>query len=439
MFNRKKITKRIAVFSMLAFLVCAIQVPTVHATKDVVLTDLAVVAQEEWRTDTGYEYPLTPADSDWASLSYLEQLNACDMPIEMLSGCSTEELADLVLNYPLLGDIFAFDNIDLAIEHLINTSNICEEFFSRDDITDLLIKKYDGMHVDYEELLNVSNVTAIADSGYVGELFLQTYFAYVIHSLTDTQIQEVSKIIGEKYEAKKGICDDFATSLLIYDWLQIENGAIPQNLVPESIEPDLVSNKNILVISETTTGLYEINATSGFTSSGSTVQLSNGGTYTVGTYTLYGKTTGCYKYYSGDYTTSEATTLSNYFDNLHPSWNRLSYCTRKYNCHSYTWIKSSGSNTYWLNNPDDFSGSAAFTLVGYNYNNISLSSGDKIVINSATSFDDGFGNKTYSVHSANVISSSGSTRSKLGAYGVYVIPVDELFTFYSGFFYSVYR
>lgn len=133
-------------------------------------------SKDKWKTSNGYEYPLTPADSVWASLSYSEQLEACDMPIDMLSGCSTEELADLVLKYPFLIDILAFDSVEMAIKHFIDSSNICAEFFSRDNITDVLIEKYRQMNVDYEELLNKSSVMPMTDSGYMGELFLQTYF-----------------------------------------------------------------------------------------------------------------------------------------------------------------------------------------------------------------------------------------------------------------------
>ena len=329
----------------------------------------------------------------------------------------------------------------MAINHLISTSNICKEFFSRDNSIDVLISKYDTLNVDYNQLQDTSNATAIVDSGYMAELFLQTYFAYAIHTLTDSQIQKVSEVIGKKFEAKKGICDDFATSLLIYDWVQLKEGAVPRELVPENIEVELTSSEDNLTAVEAETNSSQPRAASGFTSSGKLVQFpiaNAGGIYTVGTYTLYGKTVGCYRYYSNDYTTSEATLVNNDFDNRHPSWTRVSTCTKKYNCHSYTWINSSTSNIYWLNNPDFFAGSSSFTYVG-NQNTASLSSGDKIIINSAIPSNDGFGNTTYAVHSANVLSSSGSTKSKLGACGVYIVPVDELLHLYSGFYYSIYR
>lgn len=411
-------------------------------TNPLLVVASAASSKDEWKTNNGYEYPLTPADSAWASLSYSEQLDACDMPVDMLSNCSTEELADLVLEYPFLIDILAFDNADLAIKHFIDSSNICAEFFSRDNITDVLIMKYDEMNVNYENLINESNVMPVSDSGYIGELFLQTYFAYAMHSLTDAQAQEVSKIIGEKHEAKKGICEDFATSLLIYDWIQIDNGEIPRYLVPECIEQELNLNENSLTMGKTEIDLNQNRAASGFTSSGNVVQFTiNKGLYTVGTYSLYGKTVGCYKFYSNEYTPDETKYLNSTFDNAHSSWSRVYTCTKKYNCHSYTWINSSSSNVYWLTNPDGFASSGEFTLVGKNIDKPapSLSVGDKIIVGASVSSDDGFGNVTYSAHSANVLSTTGSTQSKLGSYGVYIAPADDLVKFYTGYYYLIYR
>ena len=200
----------------------------------------------------------------------------------------------------------------------------------------------------------------------------------------------------------------------------------------------MASKGTILPISDIEVESNQTRAASGFTSAGYRVGTNDGVVYTVGTYTLYGVTANCYKYYSGDYTTTEATNLNNSFDRAHSSWSRVATCTKKYNCHSYTWINSSSNNVYWLNNPDAFANSNSFTFAGHGFNT-SLSSGDKIIICAAIASDDGFGNNTYSVHSANVLSSSGSTRSKLGSYGVYTIPVDELVRFYSGFYYCIYR
>ena len=79
---------------------------------------------------------------------------------------------------------------------------------------------------------------------------------------------------------------------------------------------------------------------------------------------------------------------------------------------------------YWLGNPDVFAGSDEFTFIGKNIDkpSPSLSAGDKITVGASICVNDGFGNVTCSTHSANVISSTGSTQSKLGSCGVYIAP-----------------
>ena len=52
-------------------------------TNPLLVTASAASLKSEWKTNV-YEYPLTPADAAWASLSYSEQLETCDMPIDML-------------------------------------------------------------------------------------------------------------------------------------------------------------------------------------------------------------------------------------------------------------------------------------------------------------------------------------------------------------------
>lgn len=386
--------------------------------------------QKEWETTN--TYPVLPENSDWADLSYTEQLEACNMPDDLIDKCSTDELANFVLKYPFLIDVLAFDNAEQGLEHLKNTSNICAKLFSKDNAMDVLLEEYDKLAVDYNLLEDSSNVNSkdkLQESGYIKEIFLQTYFAEKANTMNIGEKQKLKNIIGEKYAAKKGKCDDYATALLIYEQIQKENGEVPSDLIPDNIKNDLINTK-------TANGNL-----SGFTSSGQSGTLSSGATVNIGTYTLYGKTVGCYQYSSGDYTTTEQNNYNASFDSAHPSWSRVYTCTKKYNCHSYAWISSTSYNTYWLNNPDIFAGSSSFAYVGKNSN---AASGNKIIIQASTSSSDGFGNYTTAIHSLNATSSGSNsiairTDSKLGTLGVYSALLIDMMVFYSGYCYVVYR
>ncbi len=74
-------------------------------------------------------YELSPLNEEWSELTYSEQLEVCNMSEEFLSTCSTEDLSEYVLEYPFLLDIYGFDSTGQGINHLINTSNVCKEFF----------------------------------------------------------------------------------------------------------------------------------------------------------------------------------------------------------------------------------------------------------------------------------------------------------------------
>lgn len=128
-------------------------------------------------------YPVDPSNPNWAELSYEEQLKACNMPQDLLTEYSSEGLADLILEYPFLIDVGAFDNASVAIAHLIETSNICKEFFSRNDATDILLEKYEK----------------ISEQDYIVELFLQTYFLYAEDSFDVRQSEKLRRILDKNY------------------------------------------------------------------------------------------------------------------------------------------------------------------------------------------------------------------------------------------------
>ncbi|MDR2665831.1 MAG: hypothetical protein LBC21_06095 [Oscillospiraceae bacterium] len=183
-----------------------------------------------------------PEDAGWADLTYSEQLQICEMPEELLEDYTTADLGALVLEYPFLGDVLAFDSAERAIRHLGNSSNICREFFSRDDSTAVLLQEYSNLTVNYDALCNYSANSAEAVSGwrigYVKELFLQTYFASIADTLSSAEKQLLKGAIARNYELKKGKIDDYSTALLIFDWLQAEDGEVAAELLPDSIYAD---------------------------------------------------------------------------------------------------------------------------------------------------------------------------------------------------------
>lgn len=113
-----------------------------------VLPGCGVNAQEnegwEKNSQTGkYEFPVTVYDNEWKNFETLVQKQeACDIPNEILNELSTEELVDLVLEYPLLVNIFAFSDVDEGIEKVSETFSGLKELMSREDAGNVLIKAF---------------------------------------------------------------------------------------------------------------------------------------------------------------------------------------------------------------------------------------------------------------------------------------------------------
>lgn len=89
-----------------------------------------------------WDYPIKPGTEAWLALStHDEMIEACQIPAEVLSTLTTKELIELSLDYPLLGDIFAYDKIEEGINWVSARFNGLQELFKRKDNASLLLDK----------------------------------------------------------------------------------------------------------------------------------------------------------------------------------------------------------------------------------------------------------------------------------------------------------
>ena len=396
---------------------------------NVYATDKTAEIRETQDWNVPGEYPVTTESTEWASMSYVQCLEACEMPEELLYESSTEVLAKYVLEYPFLGDILIFDTAEEAIMHLSNTSNICREFFSRDDAEEILLKEYDLLSVDYNDLFDSESNNPMVESGYAKELFLQTFFSYSLEDLSEQNTETLKQILSDKYEAKKGICDDFSTGMLFYELVQKDLEYVPEEVVAEEMYEVFNSDASVYA------------GATGFVSSGKYYAAPNKATYLVGTYMKYDRAPVCFRYYSGEFSDTEVALADKNMYDSHRSWTKVRSASKKYNCHSYAWITTDESNRYWLGNPDYYANSKYFDCTG---TNCSANAGDKIIIRDYDTADDGYSGSTDASHSLIATSygagvTSIQTESKLGNYGVYRAALFDMMIFYSGASYDVYQ
>jgi hypothetical protein len=124
-----------------------------------VLFSFSVDSQEKKLT---WDYPVKPGMDEWKKFQSAEEMiNACQIPDDILSSLSTEELADLCLRYPLIEYVFAFDNLNSGLDKLFSDFNGIREFYKKRDVSTNLLNRYvqktqassflDEKNADYEK------------------------------------------------------------------------------------------------------------------------------------------------------------------------------------------------------------------------------------------------------------------------------------------------
>jgi len=119
--------KRIKIF-LIAILCLVACVVNAQATKKVI-----------------WDYPVKPGTEEWSQFqSNEEMVKACQIPENLLSLLSTDDLADLCLRYPLLHDLFAFENTNSGLDKLFSDFNGIRELYQRKDVSNNLNNLYVG-------------------------------------------------------------------------------------------------------------------------------------------------------------------------------------------------------------------------------------------------------------------------------------------------------
>jgi len=400
-----KKTKRSAlIIAVLLFVVVAIPSP-MHA-ESFAASSLSAQA-ESWY------YPVLPGDEKWASLDPWEAYEVCNMPEHLLKVCSTERLAELLLDYPFLLDIWAFEDEKVGLETIIHRSNIGCELFYRTDAIDVLLDSYESIPVDYLMLVSPearTNDSIWRDSKYDEELFLQMFFGYNVNTLSLNQRGKLLSILEKKHLEKSEYYEELHFGFLFYNTVSSTLGYISEELIPDSLEQYLLMCDNADTIN--LSAWYADPASPDPVWFDSLHNGFNGGYYIKGYMFEYGREALCYKFYDVEYDETLKTILDNHFSSTHPALTKYSSAARAYNCHKYVWLPSY-ANMYWLDNPYQFYNNNPnyFQYIG---NNSSAITGDNVLLYSGSDV----------MHSVDV--SQGGTSlttirgvSKMHYYGVY--------------------
>lgn len=201
-----------------------------------------------------WDYPVKPGTEEWKKFqSNEEMVKACQIPESILQSLSTNELTDICLRYPLLYDVFAFNNTDEGLDKLFSDFNGIRELYKRKDASDNLIKRYiqkvnsfSLLNEDYSELEKGDFIVSVD----MLELILSHY------GLQNVERKEIAKKIlsslVEGYETKFRYAKYFQGSgfrINIYSRARIIS-IMNQSNVTRYSETDMTNERYVQMIDE---------------------------------------------------------------------------------------------------------------------------------------------------------------------------------------------
>ena len=258
-----------------------------------------------------YDFPIKPGTEEWKAFrTHVEMLNACQIPDSVLKDMSTAGLVETVSNYPLLVDMWAYNDVQIGFEAVASHFNGIPELISREDAATELISKYKAIDLN-------------AISGSWSPLEQGRFVLGTVSSIEMLLAQDC--IISKMSEAERL---DLLAEVRI-------NCAVKQQKGEFYGETGLEISS--LIVEGLTLRHWSERCTSSHV------------------YTPQGTWVGAYYWVTGcpEWTISQKVAVDAYYLDLYPAaWKWGTYSsTKKYNCHSYAWHQQHASNLYWINNP----------------------------------------------------------------------------------------
>lgn len=331
----------------------------------------AVTNEQEWEVnkENKYEFPIDCEDGQWSQYgTHDEMLEACTVPDKVLEDATTEQLLDMVLDYPLLCDIYAFDTVEQGVAVVASRFNGFAELIDRDDFSDVVLDRY--VDVDIQEGIKDTkeNFSRVSEIVVMEDMLAQE------DVVSDLTLQERRKLVEavERKTKEKIDTNIFSENATTFYDVAIENGVKEQLGLEEFENPthDKVRGSS-----------NEI-----------TVKTPKGTKVTV------------YKYdYNGS---SWATSVTDSFVKAYPWAKKLGNADNRYNCHSYAWYSASTSNRYWMNCPKFYVKDGSYKYVGTSPTAV----GEKVVYR-----DQSFIPLDDWIHSGITVNTTGLIKSKWGA------------------------
>lgn len=179
---------------------------------DTVVVNAATAEElkERWY-DTRY-YPLYYGSEEWQKHGLFDTLDILNPPLDLLLSMSTKELAELMQEYPLMGQMNTYFDTDGNQDYVtffcfIETNcDIFYELLRREDGITCLLEEYRTHELDVEKFNEDGAASAQMRDA---ETFGCQFIRYYAHHFTDSEYALASQIIEEKKELYSPLDDRF--------------------------------------------------------------------------------------------------------------------------------------------------------------------------------------------------------------------------------------
>ncbi len=414
--------KRICLFKRiiaLALLMCILSLPTAYAVgtepDEFTTASTCIISDEEYYPEgySGYIYPVRPGTSEWYALDdHSDMIEVCTIPENILSSMTTGELMESILAYPLIVDMFAYDDWSVGFQVVASRFNGLQEFLNRSDSPSALVNAYATQETLQFDTLSDAAIAAFNREE--GSDFLDADYkscrTILASMVLNTMLCEDSLssrfTVADKAQLLSAVRNDNIVSMKHF--LTIEEEPIVISTVSPERAVSLVEHTGYAPypISITTVSTPHGTAVDAYTTVCAEVWLGSDGNSYVVTDALY-----------SDLPASYITTLNNAAYTtfgLRP----IEDPTVTYNCHAYAWYEEVEDTPYWINDPSAYLTDGSYEIV----TKLNTSIGDRVVY--YWSYNSTYQGIQHSAIIESYTSPSASTRtltlvSKWGIMGLY--------------------
>ena len=239
----------------------------------------------------------------WKTFQTLEEMqSACQIPDDVLSNLSTEELVQICMDYPLFGNYLAYDNETFGIKKVMAGFNGFTELKKRTDAAEKLLDRYANV-----------NVMALNEDRENAEIYPNLKLGYLEMILCSGEIESLYQ--GEALQRLENLQAQKLTEK------QLTNSNSASSLKHSQLLKQKIDEaKNVSTTSTATS---------------------------ITIYTKYGNPVDALSV--SEMSSQEIAESNSYAISHYPNATFISNASATYNCHSYAWNISDGGSRCWIN------------------------------------------------------------------------------------------